>query len=158
MRGGLKDGTRGWGVGGGVVVVCDSLGSGAGEARVDSGVVLVVVGLGTGTVFRLSGVDLAVLRAAVVVFDLDVRLGGGRLLRSADFLAELELFADAGTVVSFLVTSDADLFFDAGLFTRRQRYWGWERRVLTYQSGGRDLDLELFVDVLCLGGGLRLPV
>jgi len=75
----------------------------------------------------------------------------------------MDFLTDAGTVVSFLVTSDADLFFEASrsLLARRKWCWGWrcwERRVLTYQSGVRDFDLELFVNVLGLGGGLRLPV
>jgi hypothetical protein len=68
------------------------------------------------------------------------------------------LLTDAGTAVSFLFTSDADLFFaEASLGTRK---FGLclEWRVLTFPSGVLgDLDLKLFVGV-GLGGGLSFPV
>lgn len=43
------------------------------------------------------------------------------------FLADNKLFADAGTAVCFLFTSDVDLFFsEATLFGGRKMCLGWE--------------------------------
>jgi hypothetical protein len=77
----------------------------------------------------------------------------------AVFLAVNVLFADAGTAVLLLFTSDADLFFsEATLSTGRKMCLGLERRVLTFPSGVLgELDLNLFVG-LGLGGGLGFPV
>jgi len=72
------------------------------------------------------------------------------------------LFLDAGTAVLLLLASDADLLFEAVLFDAGRRWrkscLSGERRVLTYPSGLGDFDLDLLVDVLGLGSGLRLPV
>jgi hypothetical protein len=70
-----------------------------------------------------------------------------------------ELFADAGTAVLLLFTSDTDLFFsEAILSTCRKSCLGLERRVLTFPSGVLgELDLNLFVGV-GLGLGLGFPV
>lgn len=81
-------------------------------------------------------------------------------------LFTIELFTvGAGTAVSFLFTSYADLFFsEALLSTGRRRKFGLslERRVLTFPSGSlREFDLELLMGMglgCCLGTGIRFPV
>jgi len=69
----------------------------------------------------------------------------------------------AGTSVSFLFTSDADLFFSEALFSTRRKFGlSLERRVLTFPSGSLwELDFELLMGVGlggCLGTGIRFPV
>jgi hypothetical protein len=51
-------------------------------------------------------------------------------------LFTVRLLTDAGTAVSLLFTSDADLFFAEALVSaRRKLCLGLERRVLTFPSG-----------------------
>jgi hypothetical protein len=93
-----------------------------------------VVGLETGAVFTLGNVDDGVVRAVRLV-DLNAGFGVGRL-RSGSVLFTVVLLTDAGTAVSFLFTSDVDLFFtEASLRARREFDLGLERRVLTFPSG-----------------------
>lgn len=67
-----------------------------------------VIGLEARTVLAFGNVDDRVV-GAVGVVDLDTRLGVGRE-GSAVLFAKV-LLTDAGTAVSFLFTSNADLFF-----------------------------------------------
>jgi hypothetical protein len=100
-----------------------------------------VVGLETGAVFTLGDVDDWVVRA---VRPVDLNAGFGvRRLRASVMLFAVVLLTDAGTAVSFLFTSDVDLFFtEAMLRARREFDLGLERRVLTFPSGVLgDLDL-----------------
>jgi len=94
-----------------------------------------VVGLETGTVFTLGNVDDGVVRAVRPV-DLDAGFGVRGLRSGGDVLFAVVLLTDAGTAVSFLFTSDVDLFFtEASLRARREFDLGLERRVLTFPSG-----------------------
>jgi hypothetical protein len=109
----LVDGAGAGAVNGVVVDVGASLEAGVSEAGAvdggaDYGSFLAVVGLEAGTVLALGNVNDRVVRA-VLGIELDTRLGVGRL-RLAVLLAVDKLFADAGTAVLLLFTSDADLF------------------------------------------------
>jgi hypothetical protein len=94
---------------------------------------VLVVRLETGTVFTLSNVDDRVV-GTVSSVDLNARLGVCGL-RSAVLFAIVILLTDAGTAVSFLFTSDADLFFAEASLGARKFGLGLERRVLTFPSG-----------------------
>lgn len=163
----LVGGTRDRGVNGvvvdvavGLVVVVVMTEAGAVDSRADYGSFLVVVGLDTGTILALGNVDDGVLRAVLVVIELDTRLGVSLLrLVVVVLLAVNKLLVDTGTAAFLLlVMSDTDLFLKALLSGGRKMCLGWGRRVLTFPSGELgELDLNLFVDV-GLGGGLRLPV
>jgi hypothetical protein len=137
-----------------VVVVTEA---GAVDGRTDYRSFLVVVGLDAGTILALGNVDDRVVRA-VVVIELDTRLGVLRLVVVVVLLAVNKLLVDTGTAAFLLLMSDADLFLKAILSGGRKMCLGWGRRVLTFPSGELgELDLNLFVDV-GLGGGLGLPV
>jgi hypothetical protein len=142
----LEDGAMGRGINGGLVDTGVRLVNGTVAGRVDGGTddagFFTVVGLEAGTVFVLSNVNGSVLATTGLVdIDVDVRLRV-RSARSAVLLAVV-LSTDAGTAVSFLFTSNADLFFSEALLSgRRKISLGLERRVLTFPSGSlREFDL-----------------
>lgn len=126
--------------------------SGTVEAGVDGVLVDTVTGAGTESlaVLTLSDVYGACVGLTVSI-DLNVSVVQLSVRRTVLF-ADVVLFLETGTAVTFFLTCDTDLFFGVAVFARR---------VLTFPSGrlllGK-IDFELLLGLDLLSLGVAVPV
>lgn len=75
--------------------------------------------------------------------------------------ADVVLFLETGTAVTFFFTRDTDLFFGVAVLATRRDLSGERRRVLTFPSGRlllREVDFELLLGLDLLSLVVVVPV